>query len=142
MAVLLRGGGRLLGVDLVKDPVLLHAAYNDADGVTAAFNRNLLVRANRELGTDFQPERFAHYAFYDPRKQRIEMHLQARTDMTVQMGGLRFEFDEGESLHTENSYKFTVDGVRALARQAGFSPGPVWCDRHRLFSTHWLTAPD
>ncbi|HEY1394410.1 MAG TPA: L-histidine N(alpha)-methyltransferase [Methylibium sp.] len=139
-AVLLRGGGLLIGVDLVKDPGLLHAAYNDAAGVTAAFNLNLLARANRELGTDFDLAQFAHYAFYEPRQQRIEMHLLSRRAQAVNFGGQRFEFDEGESLHTENSYKYTVEGFQALAAQAGFEPGPVWCDAQRLFSVHWLEA--
>jgi dimethylhistidine N-methyltransferase len=137
----LRGGGLLVGVDLVKDPAVLHAAYNDAAGVTAAFNRNLLVRANRELGANFEPEQFAHYAFYEPRHQRIEMHLLSQRRQSVLLCGRRFELAQGETLHTENSHKFTVEGFRALAREAGFEPGPVWCDRDRLFSVHWLVAP-
>lgn len=137
----LRGGGLLVGVDLVKDPAVLHAAYNDAAGVTAAFNRNLLERANRELGADFDVQAFAHYAFYEPREQRIEMHLVSQRRQSVRLCGQRFEFDEGEPLHTENSYKFTVEGFRALAAEAGLEPGPVWCDPLRLFSIHWLAAP-
>ncbi|MEF7616830.1 L-histidine N(alpha)-methyltransferase [Aquincola sp. MAHUQ-54] len=140
-AMLLRGGGLLVGVDLVKDPSVLHAAYNDAAGVTAAFNRNLLVRANHELGTDFDPAQFAHYAFYEPRLQRIEMHLVSRRAQTVRLAGEPFVLAEGETLHTENSHKFTVDGFRRLARQAGFEPGPVWCDERQHFSVHWLQAP-
>jgi dimethylhistidine N-methyltransferase len=138
----LRGGALLLGADLVKDPGLLHAAYNDAQGVTAAFNLNLLARANRELGTDFDLDQFAHYAFYNAPHRRIEMHLVSRERQSVRLGGKRFELEEGESLHTENSYKFTVDGLRALARRAGFRPGPVWTDPQRLFSVHWLHAPE
>jgi dimethylhistidine N-methyltransferase len=138
---LLRGGALLLGADLVKDPAVLHAAYNDAQGVTAAFNLNLLARANRELGTGFVLEQFHHSAFYNAPQQRIEMHLVSRVRQTVAPGGTSYEFDEGETLHTENSYKFTVDGLRALAVQAGFRPGPVWMDPHRLFSVHWLHAP-
>jgi dimethylhistidine N-methyltransferase len=140
-ARLLRGGGLLIGVDLVKDPALLHAAYNDAAGVTAAFNRNLLARANRELQADFVPEHFAHYAFYEPRAQRIEMHLVSRQAQRVQVCGESFAFDEGESLHTENSYKYSVDAFQALARQAGLLPHAVWCDPQRRFSLHWLAAP-
>lgn len=140
-AALLRGGGLLIGVDLVKDPALLHAAYNDAAGVTAAFNRNLLHRANRELGTDFDADGgFDHYAFYEPRLQRIEMHLVSRRRQTVHLGAEAFVLDNGETLHTENSQKFTVDGFRRLAADAGFVPGPVWCDPQRLFSVHWLAA--
>lgn len=140
-AGLLQGGALLLGADLVKDPHVLHAAYNDAQGVTAAFNLNLLARANRELGANFQPTQFAHYAFYNAPLQRIEMHLLSRAKQSVTVGGERFSFEEGETLHTENSYKFTVDGLRALAQQAGFRPGPVWTDPERLFSVHWLHAP-
>lgn len=138
---LLRGGGLLIGVDLVKDPAVLHAAYNDAAGVTAAFNLNLLVRANRELGADFEPARFAHYAYYEPRLQRIEMHLVSRCAQRVRVCGHAFDFAEGETLHTENSHKFSIEGFRALAVQAGYVPGPVWCDAEKLFSIHWLALP-
>ncbi|HEY8360539.1 MAG TPA: L-histidine N(alpha)-methyltransferase, partial [Ramlibacter sp.] len=137
----LQGGALVLGADLVKDPHLLHAAYNDSEGVTAAFNLNLLARANRELGTDFELAQFAHYAFYNAPQRRIEMHLVSRERQSVRLAGQRFELEDGESLHTENSYKFTVDGLRALARRAGFRPGPVWTDPQRLFSVHWLHAP-
>ena len=141
-AGLLRGGALILGADLVKDPQQLHAAYNDAQGVTAAFNLNLLARANRELGANFALPQFAHYAFYNAPLQRIEMHLVSRVRQAVTLGGEGFLLDEGESLHTENSYKFTVAGLRALAQRAGFRPGPVWTDPGRLFSVHWLYAPD
>jgi len=134
----LNGGALLVGVDLVKDPARLHRAYNDAQEVTAAFNRNLLVRANRELGADFDPTGFHHYAFYQPDEQRIEMHLVSARRQVVHLCGQEFEFADGESLHTENSYKYTVEGFHALARQVGLAPGPVWCDRERLFSLHWL----
>jgi dimethylhistidine N-methyltransferase len=140
-AEVLRGGALLLGADLVKDPQVLHAAYNDAQGVTAAFNLNLLARANRELGAGFALDRFAHYAFYNAPLARIEMHLVSRERQAVHLGGQRFEFEEGETLHTENSYKYTVESLRALARRAGFRPGPVWTDPERLFSVHWLHAP-
>ena len=137
----LAGGGLLIGVDLVKDPARLHQAYNDSAGVTAAFNRNLLVRANRELGAGFDVEAFDHYAFYEPRLQRVEMHLVSRRAQTVCVGGQVFDFAAGETLHTENSHKYTVEGFRQMARQAGFQPGPVWVDDAQLFSVHWLTAP-
>jgi dimethylhistidine N-methyltransferase len=140
-AGVLRGGALLLGADLVKEPQLLHAAYNDAEGVTAAFNLNLLVRANRELGANFVLSQFAHHACYNPPLQRIEMHLVSRTRQAVSVAGETFELDEGESLQTENSYKFTIAGLRALAVRAGFRPGPVWTDPARLFSVHWLHAP-
>jgi dimethylhistidine N-methyltransferase len=141
-ARLLRGGALLLGADLVKDPAVLHAAYNDAQGVTAAFNLNLLARANRELGTSFVLEQFAHSAFYNAPLQRIEMHLVSRCAQAVAFAGENHEFEEGETLHTENSYKFTAHGLRRLAERAGFRPGPVWTDAARLFSVHWLHAPD
>lgn len=140
-AELLRGGALVLGADLVKDPAVLHAAYNDAQGVTAAFNLNLLARANRELGANFVLPQFAHYAFYNAPLQRIEMHLVSRVRQAVAFAGERFTVEEGEALHTENSYKFTIDGLRALATRAGFRPGPVWTDPERLFSVHWLHAP-
>jgi len=140
-ARVLRGGALLLGADLFKDPALLHAAYNDAQGVTAAFNLNLLARANRELGADFDLEQFAHSAFYNAPMRRIEMHLVSLKDQRVHLGGREFAFAEGESLHTENSHKFTVESLRALAIEAGFTPGRVWTDPGRLFSLHWLQAP-
>lgn len=137
-ASLLKGGGLLIGVDLVKDVSILHRAYNDAAGVTAAFNLNLLRRANAELGADFALDAWAHRAFYDAGRQRIEMHLVSRRAQTVRVAGYAFRFDAGETLHTENSHKFTVDGFRALAQSAGFVPGTVWIDDARLFSVHWL----
>lgn len=140
-AQVLRGGALLLGADLVKDPAVLHAAYNDAQGVTAAFNLNLLARANRELDAGFDLGQFTHHAFYNAPLQRIEMHLVSRRRQQVTVGGRTHEFAEGETLHTENSHKFTIDGLRTLARQAGFRPGPVWTDPNRLFSVHWLHAP-
>ncbi len=139
-ARLLRGGGLLLGVDLVKEPAVLHAAYNDADGVTAAFNLNLLRRANAELGTDFDLAGFGHYAFYNVALQRIEMHLVSRRDQRVRLDGEDFALAEGESIHTENSHKFTVGGFQALAARAGFEPAAVWTDDARRFSVHWLRA--
>jgi dimethylhistidine N-methyltransferase len=139
-AHVLRGGGLLVGVDLVKEPALLHAAYNDAQGVTARFNLNLLHRANRELGADFDVEGFTHAAFYNAPLRRIEMHLVSRRAQTVQLLGRPFEFAEGETIHTENSHKFTVEGLRSLALRAGFGIGPVWTDPQRLFSVHWLPA--
>lgn len=140
-ARLLAGGGLLVGVDLVKDPEILNRAYNDRQGVTAAFNLNLLRRANDELGADFDLRQFAHYAFYEPVKRRVEMHLVSRRAQSVHIGPHAFAFGEGESLHTENSHKFTIEGFRALAVSAGFVPGPWWTDAARLFSVHWLASP-
>jgi dimethylhistidine N-methyltransferase len=135
----LDGGGLLIGVDLVKDPDVLHAAYNDAAGVTAAFNLNLLARANREAGADFVLDGWAHSAFYNPPLSRIEMHLVSRRDQSVGVAGAVFDIAEGDSIHTENSYKYTVPGFQALARRAGFAPDAVWVDADRRFSVHWLT---
>lgn len=120
----------VLGVDLVKDASVLVAAYDDAQGVTAAFNRNLLVRANRELGADFDPQGFAHRAIWNAEASRMEMHLEAVRDMEVQIGGRRVEFAKGETIHTENSRKFTEESVRDLAARAGwrvadFRTGPA-----------------
>lgn len=134
----LSAGGLLIGVDLVKDPAILHAAYNDAEGVTAAFNLNILHRIRRELDSDIDPAGFDHYAFYEPRLQRIEMHLVSRTAQTVRIGRAQHRFAAGESIHTENSCKYTLDGFRGLARKAGFRPAAVWCDPDELFSIHWL----
>ncbi|WP_374674071.1 L-histidine N(alpha)-methyltransferase [Ideonella sp.] len=131
-------GGLLIGVDLVKDPAVLHAAYNDRRGVTAAFNRHLLARANTELGADFVLDDWAHCAFYQPAQQRVEMHLVARRDQVVQLCGQRFSLEEGESLHTENSCKYTVAGFQRLARAAGWRPEAVWLDARRWFAVHWL----
>lgn len=140
-ARVLHGGALVVGADLIKDPGVLHAAYSDAQGVTAAFNLNLLARANRELQADFDLPQWAHSAFYNAPLQRIEMHLMSRIRQTVRLMGQPFTFEEGETLHTENSYKFTVSGLRALATQAGFTPGTVWTDADRRFSLHWLQAP-
>jgi L-histidine Nalpha-methyltransferase len=140
-AKLLRGGGLLVGVDLVKDPAILHAAYNDAAGVTAAFNKNMLARANRELDADFDLGTFAHYAFYNPLEQRIEMHLVSLADQHRIVAGEQISFTQGETIHTENSCKYTPAGFRALAAEAGFKPRAAWYDAEHLFSLHWLEAP-
>lgn len=131
----------LIGVDLVKDPALLHAAYNDSAGVTAAFNINLLRRANAELGADFDLGSFDHYAFYQPHLHRIEMHLVSRKSQRVHVGGQPYDFSAGESIHTENSYKYSVASFRQLAEKAGFQPAAVWTDADELFSLHWLMLP-
>jgi uncharacterized SAM-dependent methyltransferase len=128
----------LVGVDLKKDPALLHAAYNDAAGVTAAFNLNLLARINRELGADFDLRRFRHYAFYNPALGRIEMHLVALEPHSVKLAAHRFDFAAGETIHTENSYKYSLEEFRALAAKAGFRSARVWTDRRGLFALHGL----
>ena len=134
------GGGLLIGVDLKKDPAILDAAYNDAKGVTAAFNLNLLRRINRELAGDFDIETFAHHAFYNSDRGRVEMHLVSEREQTVRVDGHIFEFSAGDSIHTENSYKYTIEEFQTLAQQAGFTPCRVWSDREDLFSLHYLRA--
>ncbi|WP_375456880.1 L-histidine N(alpha)-methyltransferase [uncultured Methylobacterium sp.] len=128
----------IVGVDLVKDRAVLEAAYDDAAGVTAAFNLNLLARINRELSGTFDRDAFAHRAVFDASASRIEMHLVSRTDQTVTVAGRDFAFAAGETIHTENSYKYTVEGFRALAGEAGWSAVSVWTDAEALFSVHAL----
>lgn len=131
------GDALLLGFDMVKSAEQLHAAYNDAQGVTAEFNKNLLTRINRELGGQFDVERFAHVAFWNAAMSRIEMHLESRLDQSVWIADLRtvFEFFAGERIHTENSYKFTPSSIAAMLQQAGFRPERTWMDSNRWFST-------
>jgi len=133
------GGGLLIGIDLVKDEAVLHAAYNDAAGVTAAFNLNLLERARRELGAEFAADGFEHLAFYNPAHRRIEMHLRAKRPLELQLSGEVYRFHEGETLHTENSHKYTVNGFQAQAERAGFTRGPVWADENGWFALLWLS---
>lgn len=132
------GGQLLIGVDLKKERRILEAAYNDAQGVTAAFNLNLLTRINRELGADFDLAQWRHRAFYNQAEGRIEMHLVSRTDQEVCLPGHTFAFAEGESIHTENSYKYSVEEFRDLAARAGFTTDTVWTDDDNLFSLHLL----
>jgi dimethylhistidine N-methyltransferase len=136
----LNGGGLLIGVDLVKDPVRLHAAYNDAAGVTARFNKNLLARANRELAADFDLDGFSHYAPYNAGAHRIEMYLVSLKRQSVHVAGQRFDFAAGEPVHTEDSHKYTIESFREMAARAGFNPRAVWTDEERLFSLHWLES--
>ncbi|HRQ63355.1 MAG TPA: L-histidine N(alpha)-methyltransferase [Xanthomonadaceae bacterium] len=137
----LRGGGMLVGVDLVKDEAVLNAAYNDAAGVTAAFNCNMLEHINRALEGNFDPDRFRHHAFFNPLASRIEMHLVSETHQAVTVAGQRFDFRQGESIHSESSYKYSVPGFQSLARSAGFRPAQVWTDEREWFSVHYLAAP-
>jgi dimethylhistidine N-methyltransferase len=136
------GGGMLVGVDLKKDAARLNAAYNDARGITAAFNLNLLARINRELDADFDLGSFRHHAFYNDALGRIEMHLVSLGDQRVRVGRAGFGFRGGETIHTENSYKYSVEELRELARSAGFEPGRCWTDSGRQFAVHWLAVPE
>jgi dimethylhistidine N-methyltransferase len=136
------GGGLLIAVDLKKDPRILHAAYNDRLGVTAAFNVNLLARINRELGADFDPEGYHHYAFYNPEPGRIEMHLLSRTSQTVHVGDAGFTFANGESICTEYSYKYSREDFQRLADDAGLQVRAVWLDERELFSVQYLSVEE
>jgi dimethylhistidine N-methyltransferase len=133
-----RGGRLLIGVDLVKDHSVLNAAYNDAAGTTAAFNLNLLQRINRELDGNFDLDAFRHEAFFNDELSRIEMHLISTRDQQVRVSGESFDFREGESIHTECSYKYRIERFHALARRAGFEPEQVWTDADELFSVQCL----
>lgn len=140
LAPMLRGGGLLIGVDLVKDPLILHAAYNDADGITEKFNKNILVRANRSLGANFDLNKFSHYAFYNPPRRRMEMYLVSLAAQHVTVAGTELSFADGDAIHTEDSLKYTVEDFQSLASAAGFVPNSVWSDENRLFSVHWLES--
>ncbi len=132
------GGGLLIGVDLKKDPALLLPAYDDAAGVTAAFNRNVLHHINAALGADFEPEAFEHRAVWDEAEGRVEMHLVSRRPQEVSVGGRTFRFAAGDAIHTESSHKYTLDGFAELAAGAGFRPLHCWTDADGLFSVQYL----
>jgi dimethylhistidine N-methyltransferase len=134
------GGGLLLGADMRKDTQVIEAAYNDSLGVTARFNRNLLVRINRELGADFQVEQFAHVAFYNGVVHRIEMHLVSSRPQRLHVGDEVFFFEAGESICTEYSYKYSLDCLRDLAEASGFELRKTWLDDRDYFSVSYLTA--
>lgn len=138
--ILGRGAVLITGVDLVKDERVLHAAYNDRAGVTARFNLNLLTRINRELGGNFDLHAFEHHAFYNRERQRIEMHLTSTRRQTVRVLGHVFRFRAGETIHTENSCKYTVEGFAALAQNAGWAQEQVWTDSAGYFSVQALRA--
>jgi dimethylhistidine N-methyltransferase len=133
-------GALLLGADLRKDPAVLHAAYNDAAGVTAEFNRNVLVRLARELGATFDVERFRHYAFYDPVAHRVEMHLVSLVDQRVRVGGEELELARGESIWTESSYKYDGRSMAALLAGAGWVARTSWRDPGDAFGL-WYCEP-
>ena len=134
------GSSLLIGVDRKKDPARLHAAYNDAAGVTAAFNLNLLHRINRELNGTIDVSAFAHYAPFNPSLGRMEMHLVSLRKQAATVAGRPVSFDLGEPIHTESCHKFTPDGFAALAAAAGYKPRQAWTDDEGLFGVHLLTA--
>jgi dimethylhistidine N-methyltransferase len=140
--ILGEGAQMIIGVDLEKDERVLVDAYNDAAGVTARFNLNVLVRANKELGGNFDLSAFAHRAIYNRERHRIEMHLISRKAQTVRILGRSFSFRAGESIHTESSYKYSVDRFTALARGSGWKPTASWTDAATMFSVHALVASE
>jgi dimethylhistidine N-methyltransferase len=134
VALLGHDGALLIGVDLLKEPAVLDAAYNDAMGVTAAFNLNVLQHLNRLIGSDFDPQQWRHLAFFNDAQSRIEMHLVAEHDMLVRWPGGQRRFARGDHLHTENSYKYRVEDFTELLASAGFSRTQVWTDPRRWFA--------
>ena len=128
----------IIGIDLVKDPAVIQRAYNDTKGVTAAFNLNVLGRINRELGGNLDVAGFEHHAFFNRERSRIEMHLASRSGQRASVCGEPIDFRAGETIHTESSYKYSIESFGALARGAGWSPVAVWTDKDRYFSVHAL----
>lgn len=127
-------GGLLIGVDLKKEVSVLNAAYNDKQGITAQFNLNVLYRINRELGGNFKLNQFQHQAFYNEERGRIEMHLRSRCDQQVVISTSEFHFSPGETIHTENSYKYSIDGFSQIALRAGFTLRQAWTDEQQRFA--------
>lgn len=134
------GDGLLIGVDLVKPVAILEAAYNDSDGVTASFNRNLLQRINAELDGDIVLENFTHEAIFNPAESRIEMHLRSLRAQKFSIAGRGFQFATNETIHTENSYKYAVDDFTAMAERAGFTAEALWVDDANFFSVHYMAV--
>lgn len=141
-AILGDGATMIIGVDLEKDEKVLHDAYNDAAGVTGNFNKNVLVRINRELGGNFDLSGFAHRAIYNRERHRIEMHLVSLKAQTVRVVGQSVSFRAGESIHTESSYKYSIERFQALARGAGWKLQESWTDPEKMFSVHAVLASD
>lgn len=131
-------GGILIGVDNVKDEAVLNRAYNDSQGITAAFNKNVLSRLNRIAGGNFHPENFSHYAFFNKNLSRIEMHLVSAVDQLVKIGGTTVSFTRGETIHTENSYKYSKASFTALAADAGLQCIKTWTDSQNRFTLYYL----
>lgn len=137
--ILGKGATLFVGVDLIKSVDILNAAYNDAEGVTAQFNLNLLTRINRELGGTFRLDSFEHHAFYNRERHRIEMHLASLRRQRVKIAGETIDFRAGETIHTENSYKYSVESLAALARGVGWLPVRAWTDSRKYFSIQAFT---
>lgn len=134
------GGGLLVGIDLQKDPAVLEAAYNDSQGVTAAFNKNLLRRLVRELGATIQLDQFEHGAIYNSMEHRIEMHLVSRGDQTLRVGGMQFEMRKGETIRTELSHKYHLEAFAAMATPAGWKQEQAWTDPQGYFAVVYFQA--
>jgi dimethylhistidine N-methyltransferase len=132
--ILGEGAVLIVGVDLIKAPEILNSAYNDKKGVTAKFNKNLLVRMNRELDANFKPECFEHHAFYNRERNRIEMHLASLKRQKVKVAGETIDFRAGETIHTENSYKYSIDSLNALAGGVGWTQIKAWTDPKKYFA--------
>jgi dimethylhistidine N-methyltransferase len=135
------GATFIVGVDLVKDTQVLQRAYNDSQGVTAKFNLNLLARINRELGAKLDLACFEHHAFFNRERSRIEMHLASHKRQRLRVCGECIDFRAGETIHTENSYKYSIESFGALARGAGWTPVAMWTDANCYFSVHALRLP-
>lgn len=129
----------IVGVDLKKDTEILNAAYNDAQGITAAFNKNVLLHINNKLGANFNPDNFSHVAFYNEQAGRIEMHLESLLDQIAVVAGRPTHIKGGERIHTENSYKYSVDEFTMMGEEAGMQHVKTWTDARRLFSIHCFT---
>ncbi|MDQ3332527.1 MAG: L-histidine N(alpha)-methyltransferase [Planctomycetota bacterium] len=134
------GGGLLIGVDLLKSPHVLEPAYDDAAGVTAAFNLNLLERINREFDGSFDLDAFEHRAIFNADDSRVEMHLVSQTEQVAEVDGTQFRFATGETIHTENSYKYSREAFAGLANRAGWRVETVWTDPLDYFGVHYLVA--
>ena len=131
-------GGVLIGIDMHKSTKILDAAYNDAQGITAAFNLNMLSNINILMNANFDIENFSHHAFYNEKEYRIEMHLVSKLDQIVRLGDTDIAFARGETIHTENSYKYTLESFQEIAQSAGFVIRSSWSDEQQLFSVHYL----
>ena len=135
------GGGLVLGIDLQKNPRVIHAAYNDSQGITAAFIRNVLHRLRREYGAKVDADGFSYDARYNEELGRVEINLVSLREQEIRLDGRAFAFASGERLHSEYSYKYTIDGFQRLARLAGYQPEAVWTDPRNYFSVHYLRLP-
>ncbi len=133
-------GGAIVGVDFKKPPAVFDRAYNDPEGLTRAFNLNVLTRLDRELGADFDERRFRHHAFYNEALGRVEMHLVSMVSQVVNIAGRQITFEAGETIHTENSYKYTPERFAALANEAGFGAHRLWTDARNYFGVFFLSV--